>query len=144
MPSKCNYIKYRHMLDQRPLLFNCHLSQLWPINEVWNQLISSATAAFFSQLLKAFKFLGGSRFCPLARVKTFLATSDFTWYYFDLDFIERGSVSEAHRADVWCHNRVLHSGLSTFSCDYKNCILIWKKGHFKIFVRGLCLQPSDL
>lgn len=65
---------------------NCRFSQLWPINEVWNKIISSATAAVFHDFVQR-----GSRFCLLTLVRTFLPTLSFKLHYIDLDFIEHGS-----------------------------------------------------
>lgn len=71
------------------------LTHKWGLEQ--NEFISNS--CIFSWVCTVVAFQRGSRFCPLAHVRTFLPVLSFKPYYVDLDFIERGSLSEA-RSDV--------------------------------------------
>lgn len=80
-----------HKLLHVQLSFQSTLTHKWGLEQ--NQFISNS--CIFSWLCTAVAFQRGSRFCPLAHVRTFLPALSFKLYYVDLDFIERGSLSEA-------------------------------------------------
>lgn len=95
------------MLLHVQLSFQSTLTCKWGLEQ--NHFISNS--CIFSWLCTAVAFQRGSRFCPLAHVRTFLPVRSFKLYYVDLDFIERGSLSEA-RSDVTAGNGIQVRGLS--------------------------------
>lgn len=105
---------------------NCLFSQLWPINEVWNNV--QQLHFFFSWLCTAVAFQRSSRFCPLAHVRTFIPALSFRLYYVDLDFIERGSLSEA-RSDVMAEYGIQVRGLSAVFTESRQ--LYAQRGNFE-------------
>lgn len=96
-----------HKLLHVQLSFQSTLTHKWGLEQ--NQFISNS--CIFSWLCTAVAFQRGSRFCPLAHVRTFLPALSFKLYYVDLDFIERGSLSEA-RSDVTAGYGIQVRGLS--------------------------------
>lgn len=99
-----------HKLLHVQLSFQSTLTHKWGLEQ--NQFISNS--CIFSWLCTAVAFQRGSRFCPLAHVRTFLPALSFKLYYVDLDFIERGSLSEA-RSDV-------RRGMASRSEDFQLCL----------------------
>lgn len=109
-----------HKLLHVQLSFQSTLTHKWGLEQ--NQFIGNS--CIFSWLCTAVAFQRGSRFCPLTHVRTFLPALSFKLYYVDLDFIERGSLSEA-RSDVTAEYGIQVKGLSAV---FTKCAIICTKG----------------
>lgn len=108
------------------LSFQSTLTHKWGLEQ--NHFISNS--CIFSWLCTAVAFQRGSRFCPLAHVRTFLPALSFKLYYVDLDFIERGSLSEA-RSDVMAGYGSQVRGLSAVFTERMQ--LYAQKGNFEFW-----------